>query len=253
MVFKSGDYVEVRQNGLWYGQIDTVLGSSRYRVRVGGTGNLVTVEETNISCHPIFRRDHREINLKIDRQKSRNWCWIEVARAIASALNCTTPLTQKDIFLKVAKKYAKDDTLVEEFEKARSNEGVDTKFDKKGDVMDSLDAVGCVGKKYEVQNGQIENQDAFEFVKENVILQRPMIAHMEYTAETLTALGQKGPIRHALMITGTIETQTNKRIIWMDPDPQKTPLGTKNRTPVQEFATLQGKAVWVAVTVVQLK
>jgi hypothetical protein len=39
----------------------------------------------------------------------------------------------------------------------------------------------------------------------------------------------------------------------MDPDPQKTPLGTKNRTPVQEFATLQGKAVWVAVTVVQLK
>jgi hypothetical protein len=75
---------------------------------------------------------------------------------------------------------------------------------------------------------------------------------MKYTEEALAEARKVRVVKtdkHALIIIGTIENETGRRIIWMDPDPRKTKLGTKNRTPLQEFVKLQGKSDWVAVTV----
>jgi hypothetical protein len=57
MAFAIDDYVQVRENGaFWYGQIFKILSPSQYQIRVGGTSNLVDVEETNIAYHPAFQR-----------------------------------------------------------------------------------------------------------------------------------------------------------------------------------------------------
>ncbi len=203
------------------------------------------------------------LSIQIERQKSLNWCWLAVTLAVAKLIDSACGWTQERILFEAAKlgkqqnkaKWDQDriDTIQYSLLKDDGSPVFSdsaklmslTDSDWRGPLELSMGAIGCWGERHKISDFPIAQKDWFEFVVSEIDLGRPLVATLTFNQ----SMGSAAGIGHALLVVGyKVEDDQSRHIYWMDPDPQKTLLGTLNCVPLADFEKLQGKADLTALS-----